>query len=112
MSEIGQLIRVERMKKNLSIRALASICGISHSEVNKIEDGRRINPSALHLKVIANALDIDQILIMTIAGYIDPVEFRNQQSIPLSDFEDLSSEELKIVQLFIDFIRSQHKKAK
>lgn len=109
LSKIGQLIESKRLDKNLSIRALASISGISHSEVNKIEDGRRINPSALHLRAIAKALDIDQILIMTMAGYIDPVETRKPPSIPLSDLQELNCEELRSVQLFIDFIRSQHK---
>ena len=112
MSEIGQLIKAKRLERGLSIRRLANICGISHSEVNKIEDGRRINSSALHLKAIAKALDIDQILIMTTAGYIDPVQSKKQLYTPLSDFEELNSAELKTVQLFIDFIRSQHKQAK
>lgn len=112
LTEIGQIIEAKRIEKKLSIRALASICGISHSEVNKIEDGRRINPSALHLKEIAKALDIDQIQIMVMAGYIDSVEGKKYLPVALSNIEDLSIEELKTVQLFIDFIRTHNRKTK
>lgn len=111
MNDIGKLIAAKRSEKNLSIRALATICGISHSEVSKIEDGRRKNPSALHLKLIADALGIDQILIMTKAGYIDPVKDRTLSSFPFSDFEELSGEEINTVQLFINFLVSRHKNA-
>ena len=71
MSDVGKYIYDARQKQEISIRYLAKLTGISHSEINKIEKGERENPSPLHLKTIADVLGINQIELFKIAGYID-----------------------------------------
>ena len=74
MSNIGDYLSKERQHQELSIRYLAKITGISHSEINKIENGERATPSPHHLKALAKALGINQIKCFKVAGYIDEEE--------------------------------------
>ena len=71
MSEIGDYLYRMRQEQQISIRYLAKLTDISHTEINKIENGKRINPSPLHLKKIADALGLNQIMCFKLAGYID-----------------------------------------
>ena len=71
MSEIGEYLFKARQEQQISIRYLAKLTGISHSEINKIENGERPNPSALHLKALATTLGLNQITCFKLAGYID-----------------------------------------
>lgn len=71
MSEIGEYLFKARQEQQISIRYLAKLTGISHSEINKIENGERPNPSALHLKALADTLGLNQITCFKLAGYID-----------------------------------------
>lgn len=71
MSEIGDYLFKARQEQQISIRYLAKLTGISHSEINKIENGERPNPSALHLKALADILGLNQITCFKLAGYID-----------------------------------------
>ena len=74
LSKIGNYINKARQEQQISIRYLAKLTGISHSEINKIENGERENPSALHLKMIAKVLGLNQIMCFKLAGYIDEDE--------------------------------------
>lgn len=71
MNSVGKYIQDIRNKQQISIRYLAKLTGISHSEINKIEKGERAMPSPMHLKTIADVLGINQIELFKIAGYID-----------------------------------------
>lgn len=71
MSVIGDYIYKVRQEQQISIRYLAKLTGVSHSEINKIENGERANPSPLHLKAIATVLGLNQIDCLRKAGYID-----------------------------------------
>ena len=88
MSKVGDFIRERRLAKGLSKRQLAEKAGISHSEVHRIENGERQNPSVPMLIALANALGIPQDDILVLAGYkID------DDSIPLIErvFPDLKT---------------------
>lgn len=106
MSEIGNFLFDTRQKQQISIRYLAKLTGISHSEINKIENGERANPSPLHLKEIAKVLDINQILCMKIAGYIDRDVFEN---IFAKELQSLSDDEAKQVINYAKYLISQRK---
>ena len=68
MSNIGNYLQKIREEQDISIRHLSRISGVSHSEINKIENGERTVPSAMHLKLIATALGINQIECLKIAA--------------------------------------------
>ena len=69
MSNVGDFIKERRLAKGMSKRALAEKAGISHSEVHRIENGERQNPSVPMLIALADALGIPQDDILMLAGY-------------------------------------------
>ena len=69
MGNVGEVIKERRLAKGMSKRALAEKAGISHSEVHRIENGERQNPSVPMLIALADALGIPQDDILMLAGY-------------------------------------------
>jgi len=69
MNAIGDMIKNRRLSKGWSKRALAEKAGISHSEVHRIENGERENPSVPILNALADALGIPKDDLLRIAGY-------------------------------------------
>lgn len=67
-NRLGKYIYNERVKAGLTRNALARKAGISHTEIKRIEDGQRKNPSYSHLKAIANALMVPLYEIYQVAG--------------------------------------------
>ncbi len=56
--EIKYFVYEKRMQKKLSSRQLAALSGVSHTEINNIENGKK-HPSILTMCMIAAALEID-----------------------------------------------------
>ena len=105
MSEIGDYLQQIRKEQQISIRYLAKLTGISHSEINKIENGERANPSPLNLKLIAKVLGINQIECFKKAGYIDP----DEHEVSNKYFSDYSNVEIEQIKTYAQFLHSQHK---
>jgi len=106
VSVIGDYIRKTRQMQCISIRQLSSITGISYSEINKIENGDRNNPSPNNLKMLAIALGINQINIYKIASYID----ENEHELALSksiDLIDYTEDEIIQIEKYASFIKAQ-----
>ena len=58
VKEIGQRIKMERQKKNMTQIDLASKCNVEQSSLARIESGKT-NPTIKSLLSIAAALEID-----------------------------------------------------
>ena len=71
MNELGTYIQAKRKEKGYSIRKLAELAEISHTEVKRIEDGMRKQTSPQVLRSIATALNCPYEDLMAAAGYID-----------------------------------------
>ncbi len=100
MNNVGNFIKERRLAKEWSKRALAEKAGISHSEVHRIENGERINPSVPVLYALADALGIPKEDILRQAGYI-----ADDGDVPLIEkvFPDLKTEkQQKTAQKIID----------
>jgi len=69
-SEVGEFIRSQRERANLSLRRLADRAGISNPYLSQIERGVR-RPSAEILKRISRALSISAETLYTRAGLIE-----------------------------------------
>lgn len=110
MNALGNFITERRIEKKLSIRKLAELANISHTEIYRLEHGERKHPSPLILKSIAQALEVNFSEIMKAAKYIDD-DFHSKivPNILLSIY-DLDDRELQEVLDFIDFLRSKRKK--
>ena len=100
MGSIGEFIKERRLSKGWSKRALADKAGVSHSEVHRVENGERMNPSVPVLYSIANALGVPKDEILRHAGYKS-----DDGDVPLIEkvFPDLKTEkQQQTVQKIVD----------
>lgn len=105
MFTLGDFIKEKRKAANISLQKLGDTVGISDSEMMKIENGARKNPHWQTLCKIAESLNIHPFEILLTAGYISQDDINPQ--LLIRGLEKLSKEEVKTVQLFIDFIADQ-----
>lgn len=92
--DLGEFIRSQRERANLSLRRLADSAGISNPYLSQIERGIR-KPSAEILKNLARALEISSNTLYSRAGLID------DEAPPPSVFEAIESD---------DKLTGEHKK--
>ncbi|KQN96203.1 helix-turn-helix domain-containing protein [Paenibacillus sp. Leaf72] len=100
MNSIGDFIKDRRLSKGWSKRALAEKAGISHSEVHRIENGERVNPSVPVLNALGEALGVPKDDLLRLAGYKS-----DEGDIPMIErvFPDLKTEkQQKTAQKIID----------
>ena len=75
MSNVGKLIKEKRTAAKLSQKNLGKACGISDSEIMKIENGTRKTPNWENLCKIAKVLGMHPFDILLAAGYISENDF-------------------------------------
>lgn len=109
MNNLAIFIKEHREKLNISKRKLSELSNVSHTEIQRLESGQRKNPSPPLLRSIANALNVRYEDIMEAAGYLDTTSESLVQSAWLPYLEDLTFDELKQVQTFIEFLRGKRK---
>ena len=56
---LGDMLRIERKKKGLTLVELAKITGISRPYLSQLEGGTKQNPSDRNIRILAEALGID-----------------------------------------------------
>lgn len=102
MHGLGELIKARREAAGLSLKRLGSACGVSDSEIMKIENGSRKNPNWNTLCEISQTLDFHPFELLLVAGYITENDIHPNSKI--HGLEKLSTDDVKMVQLFIDFL--------
>ena len=70
-NELGRIIKQRRVMIPLTLSELAAKSGVSASHIGRIERGERF-PAAGILRKLAKPLDLDESLLLTIAGYLSP----------------------------------------
>lgn len=70
-TEIGSLIASKREFIGISRNKLADSCGLSRTEIIRIEEGTRKQPSPKNLEAIAKALHANYTDLLKAAGYIN-----------------------------------------
>jgi transcriptional regulator with XRE-family HTH domain len=89
MTEIGDFIRERRKEKDLTLRGLAELAGISHTEIYRIESGERKMPSVQVLLQLAKALGVTNSEMLRMAGV--PASYADTG--PMADsFSELKTE--------------------
>ena len=66
---LSEMIKRARQGKGLSIRKLAKLCDVSHTEMNNIESGSRDKPALLSLIGREKCLYLDFVTMARMAGY-------------------------------------------
>ena len=110
MNNLALFIKEHREKLNISKRKLSELSNVSHTEIQRLENGHRKSPSPPLLRSIANALNVRYEDIMAAAGYLDTTSESMVPTAWLPYLEDLTSDELKQVMTFIEFLRAKRKK--
>jgi len=101
--DLGQYISAQRAARKISMRKLAQLAHLSHTEIYRLENGERKHPSPCVLKSIALALNLNYNELLKLAGYIDEnVSYNSKMQI---DCSDLTPEELEEVEKFIEYLR-------
>ncbi|HHY44983.1 MAG TPA: helix-turn-helix transcriptional regulator [Firmicutes bacterium] len=66
---IAEMVKRRRAELGMSQRQLASVSGLSNSEISRIESGERKSPSPQVLLALSAALDLPYDLLMQQAGH-------------------------------------------
>ena len=104
--ELSSYLKSQREAKGLSVRSLAEKAGISHTEIMRIEDGTRKQPSPLKLRAIADALECSYDAMMIHVGYFEPRSSGMAVS-AINGANDLTPEETAEVEKYIEFLKSK-----
>ena len=70
-SNLGEILRQQRMVIPLTLQQLASMSGVSASHLGRIERSERF-PSASILRRIAKPIGFEEGKLFTLAGYLSP----------------------------------------
>ncbi|MGD0795856.1 MAG: helix-turn-helix transcriptional regulator [Dehalococcoidales bacterium] len=70
-SDLGKIIKQQRIKVPLTLQELAAASKVSSSHLGRIERGERF-PSARILRKIAGPLGFDEDELFTLAGFLSP----------------------------------------
>ena len=105
MPNLGRLIKDRRELLGYSQKKLGHLCRLSDSEIMRIENGTREKPNWENLCRIAQALNFSPLEVLWSAGYISQNDIHPITQ--LKGLEKLSSDDIKYLQLFIDFIISR-----
>lgn len=100
MGNLGKLIKDRRTELGLSQQKLGNACGVSDSEIQKIESGKRKTPNWSTLCEIAKALHFHPFELMLEAGYISERDISPVSR--LRGLDRLSLADLETLQRFID----------
>lgn len=102
ISNVGQLIKTKREAEGMSQKKLGTACGVSDSEIHKIENGTRKKPNWMTLCAVAKTLNFHPFEIMLSAGYITDEDIH--PTVKLQKLDRLNDSQIQEVQQFIDFI--------
>lgn len=102
VTKLGAYIKEKRELFGYSQKKLASQCGISDSELHKIEKGTRKKPNWQNLCEIAKQLELHPFELLLEAGYITEDDINPVHKIKRLD--KLSLDDLELVQLYVDFL--------
>ncbi|MFC1983794.1 helix-turn-helix domain-containing protein [Chloroflexota bacterium] len=69
--DLGKMLRQQRLMAELTLRQLGDSSGVSSSHLSRIERGERF-PSGYILRKIAKVLELDEIQLLMLAGYLSP----------------------------------------
>lgn len=97
---LGNFIKERREALNMSLKKLGEACGVSDSEILKIESGQRKNPSWTTLCKIARALNFHPFEILLKAGYISEADIN--PILRIKGLDRLSEEDIEVVQSVIN----------
>ncbi|MHB8464800.1 MAG: helix-turn-helix domain-containing protein [Acidimicrobiales bacterium] len=105
--QVGEFIREARDRLAMSLRDLASRCGVHATTIRKIEQGQIAQPSPQVLQRIARAIGCDYEDLAALAGVSLP-EGLPTLPVYLRTKYELSQDEIRQVDGYVRYLREQH----
>lgn len=97
--ELGKVIHSARTEQRMSLRKLATVTGLSPSQISHIENGNRDNPTFRTVCVLVDALGLQLAVVAKECGFL-----RTDAS---AEWQLSAREKLALKQIANDLIRSQ-----
>lgn len=69
--KLGEYLKDLRAKRNLTLRDVQEMSGVSNAYVSQIENGARQRPHPDILKKLAAALEVEMETLLKLAGYVE-----------------------------------------
>ena len=106
-------MKEKRLESGMSQRQLASLVGINHSEITRIEPGERVNYNLINLIKICEVLDIDFNNLLVNCGYIETEKIYTYEIIVRKYDEEYykvnGKNEEDAIDILTDFLVKNHK---
>lgn len=112
---LGRHLKRVRRERKLTLRDVEKKTGISNAYLSQLENGKIVKPSPSVLHKLAECYHVSYEQLMKLAGHPLPV-IRTDKTKAKPAFRmssgliDLTKEEKKKVQEYIDFLRSRRRK--
>jgi transcriptional regulator with XRE-family HTH domain len=111
MSRLGTLLATSRRQKNLTLRAVEKITGISNAYLSQIENGDVQEPSPVMLAKLADLYDVPYPTMLEYAGYRVPKSVDAGATSPLAARIGTVTEDEETALLeYLDFLRTRRKR--
>lgn len=111
--KIARILKEKRLESGMSQRQLASLVGINHSEITRIEHGERVNYNLINLIKICEVLDIDFNNLLVNCGYIETEKIYTYEIIVRKYDEEYykvnGKNEEDAIDILTDFLVKNHK---
>ena len=81
---LGKYLHNEREKRNMSLREFSELLGISHTYLNKLENGKDprngkpVSPTIETLNEISKALHVSLEYLLEVSGYVKTNNFEQE----------------------------------
>lgn len=93
---LGKYLHSEREKRNMSLREFSELLGISHTYLNKLENGKDprngkpVSPTIETLNEISKALHVSLEYLLEVSGYVKTNNFEQEYQLFTTPQEALS----------------------
>lgn len=109
---LGRYLKRIRKERELTLRVVEEKTGISNAYLSQVENGKIARPSPSVLHKLAEFYDVSYEHLMRLAGHPLPILSTEREKLePVfrlsSSFDDLTEEEKKRVQEYIEFLKSR-----
>ena len=101
-NNLGEIIKLNRKKAELSVRDLAKLSGINHTDVSKLEKNKIQKPSIKTLVSLSNVLNINLLAI-----YLEDSERYLYYQPIIENCSDLSKTQQEAVLEYIQQIKNR-----
>ncbi len=110
---LGVLIKEARTGKGLTLRELEALVGVSNAHLSQLETGAISQPSMALLYAVAEALELDYAMLLSLAGHTTKVGPGSAAVVgaAFQGASDLTADEVEEVQRFIDIVRRRKERS-